>query len=388
MEASIVLGRIRGIPIGIHSTWLIVFGLLTFSLAENVFPNRYDGWSTRTYWVIGAVATLLLFASVVAHELGHAVVAQGRGVGVRSITLFIFGGVAVLERETEEAGDEFVIAIAGPAVSVLIAIVTGALWAALRNSNEQVAAILQYLASANTLLVLFNLIPAYPLDGGRVFRALLWRSSGDMMKATRIAATVGMVIGYLFVVFGIFTVFQSTVSGIWLIAIGWFLQSAATQATSQAQMQRQFEGVSVGSLMNPQPATVAPDVTIAELVSGYIMARNVHGLPVCDGGRLAGIITLNDIKDTPSDEWNQRTVRDRMTSLDELVTVRAETSLNDALREMARLDIHQLPVVRDGELIGLLNRSAIIHYLQLRQALPDAAQTRPVRKTNASVSQP
>lgn len=388
MEASLTLGRVRGIPIGIHSTWLIVFGLLTFSLAENVFPNRYDGWSTTTYWVVGAIASLLLFASVVAHELGHAVVAQSRGVGVRSITLFIFGGVAELERETEEAGDEFVIAIAGPAVSVLIAVVSGALWGALRNSNEQIAAILQYLASANTVLVLFNLIPAYPLDGGRVLRAILWRSSGSMMQATRIAATVGMVIGYLFIVFGIFTVFESTVSGIWLIAIGWFLQSAAAQATSQARMQSQFEGVTVGSLMNPQPVTVSPDVSIAELVSGYIMARNVHGLPVCDGGRLVGIITLTDVKDAPSEEWSRLSVRDRMTGLDELVTAREETRLTDALREMARLDVHQLPVVRDGELIGLLNRSAIVHYLQLRQSLPDAPARSPFRRAGSTAARP
>jgi Zn-dependent protease len=328
----------------------------------------------------------LLFGSVLAHELGHAVVAQRRGIGVRSITLFIFGGVALLEEETEEAGDEFAIAIAGPAVSVAIAIVSAVLGIALWEVSEPVGGILQYLASANALLVLFNLIPAYPLDGGRVLRAFLWQRSGSLNQATRISATIGMLIGYVFIVVGIYTVFGATVSGIWLIAIGWFLRSAAEQATGQVTMQRMFEGVTVGSLMDRQPATVSPDVTIAELVTSYIMARNVHGLPVCNGGRLAGIITLNDVKETPSDEWSRLVVRDRMTGLDELVTATAETDLNHALREMARLDIHQIPVVRDGDLVGLLNRSAVIHFLQLRQALPDASPSQrsvgPLRTTS------
>ena len=372
MEASVVLGRVRGIPIGIHSTWLIVFGLLTYTLAESVFPDRYDGWSTTAYWVVGAIASLLLFASVLAHELGHAIVAQRRGISVRSITLFIFGGVAQLDAETEEAGDEFAIAIAGPAVSVAIAVVSAVLWFAVREVSEQTGAILQYLASANTVLVLFNLIPAYPLDGGRVFRAFLWQRSGSVQQATRTAATVGMIIGYLFIVFGIFTVFQDTVSGIWLIAIGWFLRSAAEQATSQVAMQRIFQGVTVGSLMDPDPATVSPDISIAELVSDYIMAKNVHGLPVCDAGQLVGIITLTDVRDAPRDEWVRLQVRDQMTPRDELVTVVPESNINQALREMARLDIHQVPVVRNGSLVGLLNRSAVIHYVQLRQSLPQS----------------
>ena len=376
LEASIVFGRIRGIPIGIHSSWLIVFGLLTYSLAESIFPNRFEGWSETTYWVTGAVASLLLFASVLAHELGHAVVAQRRGIGVRSITLFIFGGVATLEGEAKEANDELVIAIAGPAVSVVVAVVSAVLGVALWDVSEPVGGIFQYLASANTLLVLFNLIPAYPLDGGRVFRALLWQRSGNLAQATKIAATVGMVIGYILIVFGIFTVFQATISGIWLIAIGWFLRSAAEQATGQVTMQRMFEGVSVGSLMDSNPATVAPDVTISTLINDHIRARNVHGLPVCEEGDLVGIITLTDVKDTPSSEWPAVLVRDRMTAWDELVTATVETELADALREMARIDVHQIPVVREGKLVGLLNRSAIVHFLQLRRALPDAAPLR------------
>ena len=373
MEASFVIGRVRGIPIGIHSSWLIVFGLLTYSLADWVFPSRFDGWSTTAYWVTGALASLLLFGSVIAHEMGHAVAAQRRGVGVKSITLFIFGGVATLEHESEDAGDEFVIAIAGPAVSLLIAIVSGILGVALIELSEQVGGLLAYLATSNLYLVLFNLIPAFPLDGGRVFRAFLWHRSGSLAQATRTSANVGMVFGYLFMVAGIFLVFQSTFSGVWLIAIGWFLRSAAEQSTDQVALEQSFAGIRVAALMDRGPATVAPHVSIADLVNHYIMAKNVHGLPVCQDGELVGIITLTDVKDTPGDEWARLTVRDKMTPVDKLVTVTPETELIAALRQMAQLDIHQVPVQEDGKLVGLLNRSDLLHFIQLRQSLPNAS---------------
>ena len=370
MEATVTLGRIRGIPIGIHSTWLIVFGLLTYSLADRVFPARHEGWSAAQYWVAGALASLLLFASVLAHELGHAVVAQARGIPVRRITLFIFGGVAELGEESETPGDEFRIAIAGPAVSVAVAAVAGLLWAATRGVSEHAAAVFAYLASANVLLVLFNLIPAYPLDGGRVFRAALWRGTGSMERATRMAASVGMVIGFLFIVGGIVLVFQATISGIWLVAIGWFLRSAAQQAAQQLVLRRVFEGVRAGALMDREPATVAPGVTLAELVEGYILGRNARGLPVVEGRSLEGIVTLTDVKGVPREEWARLRVRDRMTPRDRLVTVSPETGLDAVLRAMAQRDIHQVPVVRDGALAGLLTRNAVIQFLQLREALP------------------
>ena len=378
MEASFTFGRVRGIPIGVHSTWLIAFALLSYSLAERVLPARYDGWSAGTYWAIGVLATVLLFASVVAHELGHAVVAQARGVGVRSITLFIFGGVALLDQESEEAGDEFAIAVAGPAVSVLVALVAAGLWLATRGVNEQIGALFGYLASANTTLVVFNLIPAFPLDGGRVFRALLWRTTGSVERATRVAASVGMVIGFVFIAVGVFLVFRQPISGIWLVAIGWFLRSAAEQAYRHLAVDRGFAGVRVGALMDPRPVTVGADVTIADLVDGYILGRNVRGLPVVDGngGALLGIVTLTDVRETPRADWPHLRVRERMTPRAELATVGPATGLDDALRCLSERDIHQVPVIAaDGRLVRLLTRNAVIQYLQLRQALPRADQS-------------
>lgn len=370
MEASIKLGRIRGIQVGIHYTWLIVFGLLTYSLAVGVFPALYEDWTTTRYWLAGAVASILLFASVLAHELGHSVVAQSKGIPVRSITLFIFGGVATISAEAESPGDEFQIAIAGPAVSLVVGIVSIGLWILLSGVNEFAAAILQYLGVANIILVVFNLIPGFPLDGGRVFRAIVWAWTKNVQRATKIASTAGVLIGYLFIVGGIFYVFSEPISGIWMIAIGWFLQNAAEQSYRQMTLQRAFEGVRVGRLMDPHPAVVRPDVTIEELVDRYVLARNVRGLPVVEDGRLVGIITLTDIKDAPRDEWPRFTVRDRMTPGDRLIVISPDTGLDQALSAMSERDIHQIPVVRDGTLVGLLTRGAVIRYLQLREELP------------------
>ena len=373
MDVSVSLGRLRGIPIGIHPSWLIVFGLLTYSLTTHVLPSRYAGWSAAEYWVAGTGASVLLFASVLAHELGHAVVAQAKGIPVRSITLFVFGGVAVLDEESEEAGDEFLIAVAGPAVSLAIAIVSAALGSATQDLNEQTAAILRYLASANVLLVAFNLIPGYPLDGGRVLRAIIWGATGSVQRATRIAASIGMVIGYVLAAAGILLVFQAVVSGIWLAAIGFFLWSAAKRSERQFAHRRAFAGVRVGALMDRPPVAVAPDVPLDELVGRYVLTRNVRGLPVVDGGNLVGIITLTDLKGVPTAEWGRLRVRDRFTPRERLVTATPATSLDDVLRIMSERDIHQVPVVQDGALVGVLTRGAVSHFLQLRQELPASA---------------
>jgi Zn-dependent protease/CBS domain-containing protein len=369
MEASFNLGRIRGIAIGVHYTWLIVFGLLAYSLARSVFPSWYSDWSITQYWVVGGVASLLLFASVVAHELGHSFVALSRGIGVKSITLFIFGGVATLERESEKANDEFWIAIAGPAVSVVVAVVSWGLWLAMRDVNEAAAAVFEYLALANGMLVGFNLIPGFPLDGGRVFRAIVWGITGSLQRATRVASTVGVIIGYLFIILGIFVVFSgAAVSGIWFIAIGWFLQSAAEQSYQQMRAHRAFAGVHISSLMDPNPPIVHPDTTLDELVD-HMLGRNVRAFPVLDHGALIGIITLSDIRETPRERWASLTVGEVMTPRDKLVTTTPSSDLEPVLQAMSERDIHQVPVVDNGALVGLLTRADVIRFLQLQQDL-------------------
>jgi Zn-dependent protease/predicted transcriptional regulator len=378
MEASISLGHIRGIPIGLHYSWFIVFGLLTFSLASGFFPRMYPDWEPIVYWITGALASILLFVSVLLHELGHAFTAQAKGIPVRSITLFIFGGVANIGEDSETARDEFAIAIMGPVVSVAIAAISGALYFTIGRIQEQFEAVLMYLAIVNTILVVFNMIPGFPLDGGRVFRAILWGITGNVMTATRIASMVGVFIGYAFIIGGIFFVFSVPITGIWMIAIGWFLQNAADQAYKQLQLRRTFEGVRVRQLMEPNPITVSAYITLEDLVDHYMLGRNLRGLPVVDNGILAGIITLNDIKDTPRDQWPQYRVLDRMTPREQLVTCGPDTELDEVLQLMSEKDFHQIPILQDGTLVGLLTRGQVIRFLQLRQTLPD-----PPRRTGS-----
>jgi Zn-dependent protease/CBS domain-containing protein len=371
LEASYKIGRIKGIEIGVHYSWLIIFALLTYSLAESFFPSLYGNWSSGQYWIIAIVASLLLFASVVAHELGHSFVAIAKGIPVHNITLFIFGGVASLSQDVEDAKTEFLVAIAGPAVSLGIAIISVALTYLLHGISEQFSAVFQYLALANGLLVVFNLIPGFPLDGGRVFRSIVWGVTNSMERATKIATTLGVIIGYLFIVAGIFIVFSGElISGIWFGAIGWFLQNAAEQSMQQFRSQRIFENVQIGMLMDPNPPVVDPGVTIDELVDHHIIGHNSRGVPVVQQGVLLGIITLTDLKSTPRAEWPTLRVADRMTPRHQLVTVTADTPVEVAMQAMSEKDVHQIPVVRDGMLVGLLTRSAIIRFIQLRSELP------------------
>jgi Zn-dependent protease/predicted transcriptional regulator len=375
MEASIRLGHIRGIPIGLHYSWFIVFGLLTYflSMPGGFLQDFFPGWSTSTYWIVAAASSLLLFTSVLLHELGHAFTAQYKGIPVRSITLFIFGGVASIAEDSENARDEFAIAIMGPVVSVAIAIFSGVVWLIVNPFQEQLAAIFLYLTIVNTILVIFNMIPGFPLDGGRVFRAILWGWTGSVERATRYASMAGVMIGYGFIILGIVLIFFALFTGIWMILIGWFLQNAADQAYKQLQVRRTFEGIRVRQLMEPNPVTISAYSTLEELVDRYMLGRNLRGLPVVDEGVLAGIITLNDIKDTPREQWGHYRVLDRMTSRDRLVTAHPDTDLDTVLQLMSERDFHQIPVLENGAVVGLLTRGQIIRFLQLRQSLPQAA---------------
>ncbi|MGA7670384.1 MAG: site-2 protease family protein [Nitrolancea sp.] len=371
MEASWKLGRIRGIEIGVHYTWIFIFALLSYSLAVDYFPSLYDNWTTGQYWTISVIASLLLFASVVAHELGHSLVAIARGIPVKNITLFIFGGVASLTQDTQDAKTEFQVAIAGPAVSFVIAAVSLGLSYLMRNVNSQLEGIFFYLAMANGLLVAFNLIPGFPLDGGRVFRSIVWGITHSMDRATNIAGTLGVIIGYLFIVLGVFVMFAGVlISGIWFVAIGWFLQNAAQQSMQQLRMEETFQDVTIAMLMRSNPVTVEPETTLEDLVEHHILGQNTRGVPVVRDGVLQGIITLSDIKSVPRTDWRTFRVLDRMTPRERLVTVTPDSPLSEALQEMSERDIHQIPVVRGELLVGLLTRNDVIRFIQLRNEIP------------------
>jgi Zn-dependent protease/CBS domain-containing protein len=309
---------------------------------------------------------------VVAHELGHSFTAIAKGIPVESITLFIFGGVAALSHEIEDAKTEFLVAIAGPAVSLLIAIVAAGGMYLLHGVSEQFSAVFEYLALANGILVVFNLVPGFPLDGGRVFRSIVWGITHSMERATRIATKLGVIIGYLFIIGGVLVIFTGDViSGIWFGAIGWFLQNAATQSMQQFRMQNTVQGVVAGSLMLRNPPVVDPGVTLDQFVQEHIIVQNLRGVPVVQQGVLLGIITLTDLRSTPQEEWPALRVADRMTPRYRLITVTPETPVEVAMQAMSEHDIHQIPVVQNGVLVGLLTRSTIIRYLQLSDRSPE-----------------
>lgn len=381
MNASVKLGTIRGITIGIHYTWLFVFGLVTYSLAVDFFPAMYNDWSTAAYWTAGLLASLLLFASVLAHELGHSFVAQSKGVPVSSITLFIFGGIATITKESQRARDEFEIAIAGPVVSLGIGVLALLSYGLLAGVSNFASAVLAYLGVANLLLFGFNLIPSFPLDGGRVFRALVWGIHKNAERATWVASTVGAGVGILFVIGGILWVFIDPISGIWLAAIGWFLHSAAKQSLEQLRLERSLAGVQVSTLMVKHPITIGPSATLSDVVDHFIIGHNVRSLPVVASDHLLGIITVTDIRGVPRDEWSLRTVREHMTPSERLVTTAPDAPVEEVLQAMAEHDVHQVPVVRDARLVGVLTRNAVMQFLQLKQETSSPADTQVGQQT-------
>lgn len=369
MKSSLRLFRIAGIDIGIHYTWILIFILLSWSLAQGFFPRLYPGWDTVTYWITGLVSALLLFASVLVHELAHSLVAQSRGMTVRSITLFIFGGVSNLEDEPEKPKTEFVMSIVGPLSSLALA---GIFWGLLHIVGDQqspVAATFSYLALINVLLAGFNLLPGFPLDGGRVLRAILWNRTGNLVKATNIAATVGRFMGWGFIAFGLFQVFTGNfIYGIWFAFIGWFLSSSADASRREVTLREQLSGVQVKEVMTTNAMQISPDTSVAELVSNVFRKQHGRAVPVCENDKVVGIVTVTDVKELPQDKWEGTEVEEIMTS-EPLYSVTPDDDLNIALRLITKHDINQVLVLRGKECAGLVSRSDILTYLQMSQEL-------------------
>lgn len=362
------LFTVSGIEIGIHVSWLIVFALLTFSLATGYFPMAVEGIGTGMSWLLGSVATVLLFGSVLVHELAHSFMARARGLEARSITLFIFGGVSNLGGEAKQPSVEFQVAIVGPLTSFAIAAATYLVASVLEETSLR--ALFGYLALVNALLGGFNLVPGFPLDGGRVLRSIAWKATNSLRRGTDIAAGAGQLIGGLFIFWGIVEIFGGRFfNGVWIAAIGWFLQNAATASRQQVVMETRLERVRVGDVLRLDPSSVSPDATVAELVEDHLLPRNRRAAPVCDDSRLVGIVTLGDVGKVPPVERATTRVGDVMSGGEKLVTVSPEASLNEAFGKLAEHDFEQVPVVRDGELLGLLTRGDVLRQLQLREAL-------------------
>jgi len=366
---NVPLGRVMGIPIALDYSWFVIFALLTWMLAASYYPAEFKDWSPMLYWFMGAVTAVMLFVSVLLHELGHSVVAMRYRIPVRSITLFLFGGVAQIGAEPPSAFAEFLIAIAGPLVSLTLAVLFYTV-TSLVAGVEPLLGLAKYLAYINLALVLFNLIPGYPLDGGRVFRAIMWASTGSMRRATLIAGNVGRLFAFLFIFVGVWQMFTGNFGGgLWIAFIGWFLDNAASAQVQQVVFQGLLAGHRVSQAMSTQCAAVPADLTLQQLVDEHILGSGKRCFLVNRGGETIGLMTLHRIKEVPRPEWATTNAAQVMLPFEQLKRIDPDAELWAALQEMDRDGVNQLPVIRDHHVIGMLSREDVITFLRTLQEL-------------------
>ena len=364
---GIPLGKILNIPVNVDYSWFLIFILLTWSLAISYYPSEFRHWSTALYWILGAITTIMLFVSVLLHELGHSIVALRYKIPVRNITLFIFGGVAQIASEPPTAMSEFWIAIAGPVVSFLLAGVFAVLEFVF-SSLTPLFALMKYLAYINGTLGLFNLIPGFPLDGGRVFRAIIWGTSGDFRKATRIAAGVGRAIAYIFILVGVYFIFSGNFAGgIWIAFIGWFLESAAQSQVQQMAMRDLLAGRKVFQAMSQNYTIISPTITLQSLADTHILGEGRRFFIVQDESSVRGVLTLQTIREIPRDRWPSTAAEEAMIQAGNMQWVRPDSELWDALERMDQNGVNQLPVIQDDQIAGLLTRENVISFLRTLQ---------------------
>jgi Zn-dependent protease len=387
MGKGIRIAKLFGINIEIDWSWLLILMLVVWDLSTT-FAQIQPDWSTFFAITMGILAALLFFLSVLLHELAHSLVAKSQGLPVNKITLFLFGGVANIREEPKSPGNEFTMAILGPVTSIVI----GFVLLLLAGIGLQVQDLSQFdpmeflqglgafrtlaiwLGSINVILGVFNLIPGFPLDGGRVLRSIIWAITDNLRTATRWASYVGQGIAWVMITGGIAMVFgiriplfgQGVVNGVWMILIGWFLNNAAIRSYQQLVVRDVLENVPVRQMTKRNPPTVSADITVESLIEDYIMQTDDHAFPVMEDGKLVGIVCLDDVRRVPSGERQTKTISDIMTPKSDLITINPDDPASDALKEISNRSIRQLVVLQDGELFGLVRRRDIVRYLQLQ----------------------
>lgn len=367
MQSTFTLGRIAGIPIGINWSWLLVFALIAWTLAARLFPEENPGLSDGTYVAMALVATVLFFTSLLAHELGHALQARRERIEIDGITLWLFGGVAKFKGSFPSAGAEFRIAVAGPAVSLVLGVLfVLAAWAT--DMHDAVDGVAAWLGFINLLLLVFNLLPALPLDGGRVFRAALWHFKGDLTSSTRIAAAAGRGFAYLFIAGGIaLLVLAGAWTGLWFVVLGWFLLQAATAEDRYVFARRALGGLHVRDLLVADPVTTGPDITLAEFMDDVVWKTRYTTYPVAENGHAVGLLPFRRVAEVPRSEWDTRRVRDCMLPRDEVPVVAPNDRLIDAATELAQSDVSRALVLEGDRLVGLLSGTDIARALEIRK---------------------
>jgi Zn-dependent protease len=361
---GIRIGRILGIPIYLHSSWFIVFALITFSLVQQ-FSDQHPQWSQAQHWLVGVLTSLLFFGSVLVHELGHSVVALRYNIPVVSVTLFIFGGIARIGREAAKPAQEFFIAVAGPVTSFLLA---GGFYLLSRMFPEStmIGALAGWLLFINFRLAAFNLIPGFPLDGGRILRAIAWAFSGDFSRATKVAARGGQAFAYLFILIGVWLAFSSAImDGIWIAFIGWFLLTAAAESYTQMAIRDQLKGLRASSVMS----TDLPLISRTDSLEDYLQellhtGRRCH--LVTGDGQLVGIVTVHELSKIPREDWANTSVQAAMIPREKIRWTTPDAPVLSVLEHMQAEDINQMPVISGDSVVGMVSRDDILRMIQTR----------------------
>lgn len=373
MTSQIKLGRILGIQIGLHYSWFLIAALITMSLGAHLHAVNPE-WPPAVIWTAALITALAFFVALLAHELSHAVVAKARGVPVSSITLFALGGVARMDRDTADPKTEFWMGLAGPLTSVLIGLIALGLARALGWTYDATPStpgmvMLVWFGWINVVLAAFNMIPGFPLDGGRVLRAIVWWISGKRERATRIAAGVGQIVAIGFIAFGVLGFFRGLgFGGLWLAFIGLFLSEAARAATAEVAVNEALLGVRVRDVMATDCARVVPSEPVGEVVQELLRSGR-RCFIVVDDGRVAGLLTPAEMRSVSRDEWMTTPARAAMRPIDRVHQIAADAPVTDALEILGRQDVNQLPVMEDGRLRGVISRDQILRLISARNEL-------------------
>lgn len=374
MRSNIKLGTIFGVELGLHYSWLVIALLITFSLAAQFHAVNAD-WAETVVWATAILTGVLFFACLFAHELSHALVAKARGLPIHKITLFLLGGVAQMEEEAADPKTEFWMAIVGPITSavlgfLLLVLARATGWAPPASPATPIAALLVWLGYINLALAAFNMIPGFPLDGGRVLRAIIWWSTGNVDRSTRAAARVGQVIAALFIAYGVLRFFQGAgLGGLWMAFIGWFLLQASSATFLQVQTGKLLAGLQVKDVMSRTLEIVSPHLSLHDFVNQHLMRTGKRCYLVMENGQMLGMITANEVRRVEPARWPLRQVIDVMRPVSDIHFVNPEMPALQALETMSREDVHQLPVMANGHIEGIVTRAHVLEVLQSRSEL-------------------
>jgi Zn-dependent protease/predicted transcriptional regulator len=373
-RGGIPIGKIFGISLRLDYSWFFIFVLITWALAAQYFPSTQPTWSLWLKIGAGIIASFLFFGSVLFHELMHSLVALKEGIQIQAITLFFLGGVSQMTGEPKTAGDEFRMAAAGPFSSLVLGGLFLGIYFALRGvineAAQFVAAISMYLGLINILLGVFNLIPGFPLDGGRVLRSLIWWRSRNFQRATKIASNIGRAIGFLFILGGIWLAFTGNFfNGLWLVFIGWFLETAASGSYRQVLVQDMLKGHTASEVMSRDCMTVPPDITVERLINEHILNSGRRCFPVVSENHTEGLVTLGNVRSVPREARKTTLIRDAMTPLSQVKSVSPNEDLADILQILSENDINQVPVIWENKVVGIVGRDNLINFINTSNEL-------------------